>query len=391
MKNAGRQRLGTFVETSSGGERVRAYVPAPLPPQPPLDSNQFMRVYERAGAALGRLDGVTTVLPSTPLFLHMYVRKEALLSTQIEGIQSSLCDLLLFENDELPAFALDDVTEVSNYVAAMEHGVARIRGGFPLSLRLIREMHAILLRSGRGVTKQPGEFRRSQNWIGGTRPGNALFVPPPPNRLNECLDALERFLHSDNPSLPPLIRAGLAHVQFETIHPFLDGNGRLGRLLITLILCEAGILREPILYLSLFLKARRDDYYRLLQEVRQAGTWETWMEFFLTGVAETAEQAAATARDLIAMFEGDRIEIGSLGRATATALRVHELMQARPIVTIKTVSDRLGISFPTAGAALENLVALGIVRETTGRQRGRTYAYAKYLASLDRGTDPLPA
>ena len=391
MKNAGRQRLGTFVETSSGGERVRAYVPAPLPPQPPLDSNQFMRVYERAGAALGRLDGVTTVLPSTPLFLHMYVRKEALLSSQIEGTQSSLSDLLLFENDEVPAVALDDVTEVSNYVAAMEHGVARIRGGFPLSLRLIREMHAILLRSGRCVTKQPGEFRRSQNWIGGTRPGNALFVPPPPNRLNECLDALERFLHSDNPSLPPLIRAGLAHVQFETIHPFLDGNGRLGRLLITLILCEAGILREPILYLSLFLKARRDDYYRLLQEVRQAGTWETWMEFFLTGVAETAEQAAATARDLIAMFEGDRIEIGSLGRATATALRVHELMQARPIVTIKTVSDRLGISFPTAGAALENLVALGIVRETTGRQRGRTYAYAKYLASLDRGTDPLPA
>ena len=391
MTNGEYQRLGTFVETSTGGERVRAYVPAPLPPQPPLDSNQFMRVYERAVAALGRLDGVTTILPSTPLFLYMYVRKEALLSSQIEGTQSSLSDLLLFENDELPAGALDDVTEVSNYVAAMEHGVARIRGGFPLSLRLIREMHAILLRSGRGVAKQSGEFRRSQNWIGGTRPGNALFVPPPPNRLNECLDALERFLHSDSPSIPPLIRAGLAHVQFETIHPFLDGNGRLGRLLITLILCEAGVLHEPILYLSLFLKARRHDYYRLLQEVRQAGTWETWMEFFLTGVAETAEQAAATARDLIAMFEADRKEIGSLGRAAATALRVHELMQARPIVTIKTVSDGLGISFPTAGAALEKLVAIGIVRETTGRQRGRTYAYAKYLASLDRGTDPLPA
>jgi Fic family protein len=350
-----------------------------------------MSLYERAVAALGRLDGVTTILPSTRLFLYMYVRKEALLSSQIEGTQSSLSDLLLFENDEVPAVALDDVTEVSNYVAAMEHGVARIRGGFPLSLRLIREMHAILLKSGRGVTKQPGEFRRSQNWIGGTRPGNALFVPPPPNRVNECLDALERFLHSDNPSIPPLIRAGLAHVQFETIHPFLDGNGRLGRLLITLILCEAGVLHEPILYLSLFLKARRDDYYRLLQEVRQAGTWETWMEFFLTGVAETAEQAAATARDLIAMFEADRKEIGSLGRAAATALRVHELMQARPIVTIKTVSGGLGISFPTAGAALEKLVAIGIVRETTGRQRGRTYAYAKYLALLDRGTDPLPA
>ena len=297
-------------------------------------------VYERAIAAVGRLDGVTTILPSTPLFLYMYVRKEALLSSQIEGTQSSLSDLLLFENHEAPTVELDDVTEVSNYVAAIEHGVSRMRGGFPLSLRLIREMHAILLKSGRGAAKQPGEFRRSQNWIGGTRPGNALFVPPPPNRLDECLDALERFLHSEDPALPPLIRAGLAHVQFETIHPFLDGNGRLGRLLITLILCEAGVLREPILYLSLFLKSRRDDYYRLLQEVRQAGTWETWMEFFLTGVAETAEQAAATARDLIAMFDAHRQQIAGLGRAAPSALRVHELMQASPIVTIQTVSRK---------------------------------------------------
>lgn len=342
-------------------------------------------------AAVGRLDGVTTILPSTPLFLYMYVRKEALLSSQIEGTQSSLSDLLLFENDEAPAVELDDVTEVSNYVAAIEHGVARIRGGFPLSLRLIREMHAILLKSGRGVTKQPGEFRRSQNWIGGTRPGNALFVPPPPNRLDECLGDLERFLHSNDTAIPPLIRAGLAHVQFETIHPFLDGNGRLGRLLITLILCEAGVLREPILYLSLFLKARRDDYYRLLQEVRRAGTWETWMEFFLTGVAETAEQAAATARELITMFEAHRQKIGGLGRGAASALRVHELMQARPIVTIQTVSDSLNVSFPTAAAALEKLVAVGLVRETTGRKRGRIYAYAEYLAMLDRGTDPISA
>ncbi len=309
MTDGENQRLGAYVETSAGGERVRAYVPAPLPPKPPLELGRFMHVYERAIAAVGRLDGVTTILPSTPLFLYMYVRKEALLSSQIEGTQSSLSDLLLFENHEAPAVELDDVTEVSNYVAAIEHGVSRMRGGFPLSLRLIREMHAILLKSGRGAAKQPGEFRRSQNWIGGTRPGNALFVPPPPNRLDECLDALERFLHSEDAALPPLIRAGLAHVQFETIHPFLDGNGRLGRLLITLILCEAGVLREPILYLSLFLKSRRDDYYRLLQEVRQAGTWETWMEFFLTGVAETAEQATATARDLIAMFDAHRQKI----------------------------------------------------------------------------------
>jgi Fic family protein len=384
-------RLGAYVETSTGGERVRAYVPAPLPPDPPLDLARFMRLYERAMAAVGRLDGVVTVLPSTPLFLYMYVRKEALLSSQIEGTQSSLSDLLLFENDEATAVALDDVTEVSNYVAAVEHGVSRIRGGFPLSLRLIREMHAILLRSGRGAAKQPGEFRRSQNWIGGTRPGNALFVPPPPNLLDDCLGALERFFHSDDPALPPLIRAGLAHVQFETIHPFLDGNGRLGRLLITLILCEAGVLREPILYLSLFLKSQRDDYYRLLQEVRQAGTWETWMEFFLTGVAETAEQAVATARELIAMFDSDRQKIADVGRAAPSALRVHELMQAHPIVTIPTVSSRLGVSFATAGGALEKLAGVGVVRETTGRRRGRIYAYTDYLALLDRGTDPLPA
>lgn len=383
------QRLGTFVETSAGGERLRAYVPAPLPPIPPLELPQFMSTYERAVAAVGRLDGVTTILPSTPLFLYMYVRKEALLSSQIEGTQSSLSDLLLYENDEKPSVELDDVTEVSNYVAAIEHGVARIRGGFPLSLRLIREMHQIILRSGRGVTKQPGEFRRSQNWIGGTRPGNALFVPPPPNHLDDCLDAFERFLHTEDAGLPPLIRAGLAHVQFETIHPFLDGNGRLGRLLVTLILVEAGVLHEPILYLSLFLKSRRDDYYRLLQEVRQAGAWETWMEFFLTGVAETAEQAAETARELIAMFEAHRQQISTLGRSAPSALRVHEFMQARPVVTTQAVADGLNTSFPTASGALEKLVELGIIRETTGKQRGRIYAYSNYLALLDRGTEPL--
>ncbi len=389
MTEVQNQRLGSFVETSAGGENVRAFVPAPLPPAPPLDMPGMMRVYERAIAAVGRLDGVATILPSTPLFLYMYVRKEALLSSQIEGTQSSLSDLLLYENDEAPGAELDDVTEVSNYVAAIEHGVGRIRGGFPLSLRLIREMHEIMLKSGRGATKQPGEFRRSQNWIGGTRPGNALFVPPPPNALGDCLGAFERFLHTDDVGLPPLIRAGLAHVQFETIHPFLDGNGRLGRLLITLILCEAGVLHEPILYLSLFLKSRRNDYYRLLQEVRQAGAWEAWMEFFLTGVAETAEQASETARELITMFDTHRHTIGMLGRSAPSALRVHELMQERPIVTIKTVADKLGTSFPTASGALEKLAELKIVRETTGKQRGRVYAYSDYLALLDRGTEPF--
>jgi Fic family protein len=385
------RRTGHYVETSAGGERVRAYVPAPLPPVPPLDLASFLSLYDRARGAVGRLDGMTTILPSAPLFLFMYVRKEALLSSQIEGTQSSLSDLLLFENDEPPQVPIDDVAEVSNYVAAVEHGMRRIRGGFPLSLRLLREMHEILLKSGRGASKQPGEFRRSQNWIGGTRPGNALFVPPPPDRLMDCLDAFERFLHTDDPAMPPLIRAGLAHVQFETIHPFLDGNGRLGRLLITLMLCEAGALREPILYLSLFLKSRRDDYYRLLQEVRQAGRWEAWMEFFLTGVAETAEQAADTARELMILFDRDRAAIRAFGRSAPSILRVHEFLQRRPIVTIRAVSKELQLSFPTVGKALELMAAAGIVREMTGKRRHRLFAYSKYLSLLDKGTEPLPA
>ncbi len=340
---------------------------------------------------MGRLDGVTTILPSTPLFLFMYVRKEALLSSQIEGTQSSLSDLLLFENNEAAQVPFDDVAEVSNYVAAVDHGMRRLRSGFPLSLRLLREMHEILLKSGRGAAKQPGEFRRSQNWIGGTRPGNALFVPPPPERLMACLDPFERFLHRDDPTLPPLIRAGLANVQFETIHPFLDGNGRLGRLIVTLMLCEAGVLREPILYLSLFLKSRRQDYYRLLQEVRFDGAWEAWMEFFLTGVAETAEQAADTAREVMSLFDHDRAAIAGLGRAAPSALQVHEFLQKRPLVTIGAVAKELKISVPTVTNALNLMVDANILREITGRQRGRVFEYPTYLRLLDKGTEPLPA
>ena len=390
MSGPSPRRLGDYVQTSAAGEHMRAFVPAALPPDPSLDLSQLLTLYDRARGAIGRLDGVTAILPATPLFLFMYVRKEALLSSQIEGTQSSLSDLLLFENDEIPPVLIDDVTEVSNYVAAIDHGMRRLRDGFPLSLRLLREMHEILLKSGRGASKQPGEFRRSQNWIGGTRPGNALFVPPPPHRLDECLDSFERFLNIEDPALPMLIRAGLAHVQFETIHPFLDGNGRLGRLLITLMLCEAGALREPILYLSLFFKARRDDYYRLLQEVRREGNWEAWMEFFLTGVAETAEQATDTARELMALFEADRATIRDLGRVAPSVLRVHDLLQKRPMLTIQSASKQLGLSVPTVGKTLDLLVAAKIVREITGKQRGKVFAYSKYLALLDKGTEPLP-
>ena len=253
-------RLCRPAVTVAGGERVRALVPPPLPPQPPVDLARLAPALDAANRAIGRLDGVTSVLPGTPLFLYMYVRKEALLSSQIEGTQSSLSDLLLFETEAAPGVPLDDVVEVSNYVAAMSHGLERIRDGFPLATRLMREIHARLLAGGRGATKQPGEFRHTQNWLGGTRPGNAAFVPPPPDQVADLMSDLEHFIHRDTPDLPPLVKAGLVHVQFETIHPFLDGNGRLGRLLITLLLCTSGVLREPLLYLSLFLKTHRSLY-----------------------------------------------------------------------------------------------------------------------------------
>jgi Fic family protein len=382
-------RLGRYERTAVAGEHVKAFVPPPLPPVPPVVLEPLQALLDSANQALGRLDGVASILPDTPLFLYMYVRKEALLSSQIEGTQSSLSDLLLFEAEEAPGVPLDDVQEVSSYVAAMSHGLDRLKEGLPLSLRLIREIHGRLLATGRGENMQPGEFRSSQNWIGGTRPGNALFVPPPPNFVMGCMGDLEKFLHSDSDHLPLLVRAGLAHVQFETIHPFLDGNGRLGRLLITFMLCERGVLREPLLYLSLYFKQHRQMYYDLLQEVREKGSWETWLEFFLTGVVETSNQAADTARRILTLFEADRRKIESLGRPASSALRVHQIMQTSPLVSIPTATARLGLSVPTVTKSLEHLVALGIVREVTGRQRGRVFVYDRYMAVLSEGTEPL--
>jgi Fic family protein len=370
------------------GEPVHAYLPRPLPPDPPLDLPRLLDPMERANQALGRLDGMTSILPSTNLFVFMYVRKEALLSSQIEGTQSSLSDLLLFENEEMPFVPLDDVQEVSNYVAAMNHGLRRLADGFPLSLRLINEMHRELLSKGRGSSRQPGEIRRSQNWIGGTRPGNATFVPPPPDRLMDCLGRLERFLH-DRESYPALIRAALAHVQFETIHPFLDGNGRLGRLLITLMLWEERALKEPILYLSLYFKAHRSRYYDLLQEVRQKGDWEAWLEFFLEGVTETSEQGVASARRLMALFAKDREKISALGRSASSALRIHDHLQRTPLLSVPSAARALGLSQPTVQKSLDHLQDLAIVREITGKRRRRLYEYTRHLKILDEGTEPL--
>lgn len=382
-------RLGQKVAISTAGEKAEAFVPPRLPPTPAVQMDALYRQLESANRALGRLDGITSILPDTPLFLYMYVRKEALLSSQIEGTQSSLSDLLLFESEEAPGVPLDDVQEVSNYVAAMNHGLARIREGFPISLRLIREIHDILLSKGRGSNKQPGEFRRSQNWIGGTRPGNALFVPPPPERVVDLMSDLETFIHAETAEIPSLIKAGLVHVQFETIHPFLDGNGRLGRLLITFLLCTQGILKEPILYLSLYFKAHRRQYYDLLQGVRERGDWETWIEFFLDGITETSLQAAEAAREILSLFEADRKRIDSLGRPAASALRVHQLLQQKPIVGIPDAAQKLGISAPTIAKSIQHLEELGIIREITGKQRGRMFVYSDYLSILSRGTEPL--
>lgn len=383
-----RGETGRYEVTPAGGESVRAFIPAPLPPVPPLASEEGLeRALEAAVLALGRLDGVSTLLPDKTLFLYAYVRKEAVLSSQIEGTQSSLSDLLLFELDEAPGVPLDDVIEVSNYVAALDHGLARLREGFPLSNRLIREIHGVLLAGGRGSSKDPGEFRRSQNWLGGTRPGNAVFVPPPHTAIPDCMTALERFLHAEDDGLPVLIRAGLAHVQFETIHPFLDGNGRVGRLLITFLLRQAGVLEEPLLYLSLYLKQNRATYYALLDQVRREGDWEAWLAFFLEGVRETAEGAASTAQRLAAMFQDDRRQIEPAGRRAGSALRVHEALKARPIVSLSAVCDATGLSFPAASSGMDLLGSLGIARELTGKRRNRLFVYDRYLDILNEGTE----
>jgi Fic family protein len=372
---------GYFLPITSSGEQARAFVPAPLPPEPPLDvAGALGELLDAASVALGRLDGLSLLLPEPRLFLYTYVRKEAVLSSQIEGTQSSLSDLLQHELDNTPAALEADVTEVSRYVAAMELGLARLKEGTPLSLRLLREIHSCLLSHGRGSSKEPGEFRSTQNWIGGARPGNATFVPPPPDALWETMGALEKFLHDEPVKTRPLVKAALAHVQFETIHPFLDGNGRLGRLLITLLLCAEGILSQPLLYLSLHFKEHRSEYYRHLQEVRETGDWESWLEFFLQGVIRTAESATNTARRLLTLFQSDRTRLQG---ESATVLRLHTLLQQKPVLSASVAARELGVTSPTATKALRTLEQQGIVSEITGKGYRRLYAYSRYLETLN--------
>jgi cell filamentation protein, protein adenylyltransferase len=381
---------GTWVPgPSAGGEGWRAFVPHPLPPQDTLRIEADLRdEIDAAHLALGRLDGLTGILPDSALFPYSYVRKEAVLSSQIEGTQSSLSDLLLFEIKEVPGSPIDEVREVSNYVAATEHGLRRLRSGFPVCLRLIREIHEILLSKGRGSDKRPGEFRTSQNWIGGTRPGNALFVPPPPDRVGACMGALEEFLHGKPIQTPTLIKAALAHAQFETIHPFLDGNGRIGRLLATFVLCSEGVLHEPLLYLSLYLKQHRKTYYDLLTATRMEGEWEAWVQFFVRGVRETSDSAVKTARALVEVFERDRARVQGMGRRAGSALRVHDALQRRPILSIPLATKATKLTVPTVTSALESLENAGIVRELTGRKRNRLFGYPRYLKVLNESLEP---
>jgi Fic family protein len=382
------RQTGKFSVSSTAGEKVSVYIPKPLPPDPPLDMVGLYPLLDWANQALGRLDGSTALLPDAHLFLYFYIRKEAVISSQIEGTQSTLSELLLFEHGIGPAALMDDLSETSNYVAAMEHGLKRLKEGFPISLRLLCEIHGVLLSKGRGAQRTPGEFRRSQNWIGGNRPGNALFVPPPPEALMECLDALEKFLHDDR--LPLLVKLGLVHVQFETIHPFLDGNGRLGRLLLTLLLCESGVLREPLLYLSLYLKTHRDRYYELLQKVRLEGAWEEWLEFFLQGVVYTAEEASKMAAKLRQLFREDRVRLQRLGKASGTAIQVHDYLQSNPVCSIRNIASGISKTLPAVAQALANLQQLGIVTETTGRRRNRIFVYQRCLDLIGAGTEPIP-
>lgn len=385
-----RGATGEYERTTVSEETVEAFIPAPLPPEPPIEFGaELQALLEAATLALGRLDGISGQLPDAPFFLYPYVRKEAVLSSQIEGTQSSLSDLMMYELEGTPGVPLDDVVEVCNYVAALQHGVERMRGGFPISSRLIREIHALLLRSGRGATKDPGRFRRSQNWLGGTRPGTAVFVPPPHRLVPACMTDLERFIHRRGDGLATLVRAGLTHVQFETIHPFLDGNGRVGRILITLMLCDGGLLDAPLLYLSLFFKEHRSRYYELLGRVRETGDWEAWLAFFLEGVRDTAQGALAAERRLAKTSARHRQQLETVGRKAGSARRVLEAFGSRPLLTIGKAAELTGLSFPTASSAMDVLQELSIVREITGRQRDRIYAYDDFIDILNEGTEPL--
>jgi Fic family protein len=370
------RRAGTFVKQPAG---FRAFIPEPLPPDPPLKMDaEIIRLLSDADRALGRLDGIAHILPNPDLFVAMYVKQEAVLSSQIEGTQATLDDVLQFEAGTTAGEQPKDVDEVVNYVAAMNYGLLRLQD-LPLSLRLIREIHAQLLQGVRGYDKQPGEFRTSQNWLGPREAplSQAAFVPPPVHHMNEALDSFEKFLHA-NHELPVLIHCGLAHAQFETIHPFLDGNGRVGRLLISFLLCERSILRWPMLYLSHYLKAHQAQYYDRLMAIRVEGDWEGWLKFFLRGIYEVSQAATQTSRAIVELREGHRQMIGESGIGSGGYQLIDELFR-QPFTTIQIATERLGCSYNKAHRLIDRLVDLAILEEVTGRQRNRRFRYTSYL------------
>jgi len=377
---------GKYEKTSVTGEEVSAFVPYPLPPSdPPLElGGETRELLRQAEKALSRLDLAGELVPSIDWFLYAFVRKEAVLSSQIEGTQATLADLLTFEATDRVQPALEaDVEEVCNYLRAVSYARAELRreGGLPLSMRLLNETHRRLMEGARGESKQPGEVRRSQNWIGGTRPGNALFVPPPPDSLTRVLSELEKYIHAKDDT-PALVRAGLVHVQFETIHPYLDGNGRIGRLLVTLLLEHWSLLPEPLLYLSLYFRTHRSEYYRRLAAVRAEGDWEGWTRFFLEGVASVADEVVATARDLFAIVTADRSRVLESTPSSINAMRLFELLPRHPIVTVGRVTELLETTKPTASKAVRDLVEAGVLVERTGRKRDRAFGYGAYLERL---------
>ena len=384
------ERSGVFRTVGSAKVAYAAFFPKPLPPDPPITlDGELLRLFGRASAAVGRLDGATARLHNPKPFLWTYMRKEAVLSSQIEGTQSSLTDLLLHENEQAPGVPQDDVEEVSNYVRAMATGVELMRTKLPLSLRLIRNVHRELVRGTRGADKTPGEFRTSQNWIGGSRPGNARFVPPPPDQLADVLGDLESFLHSE--TLPPLIKAGLAHAQFETIHPFLDGNGRLGRMLITMLLLHDGVLQEPMLYMSLHFKRERTEYYDRLQRIRTHGDWEGWIDFFLHGVESVATGATETIDDLDTLVTEHRAELGARSgsvfqaAAAQSNLAVFDYICEHLVVTAPRVAAATGLSAPAVRRVIGDMESAGMLRETTGKTRNRVYIYQPFVELLNDG------
>jgi len=384
------QPTGETLKTTVAGEAIATFVPYPLPPRNPALNvdGELAAPLRRAEQAIARLEVAGEMVPSIDWFVYAFVRKEAVISSQIEGTQATLIDLFEYEAEQTTRMAGNDVHEVCNYLDAIKFARGQIKSarGLPLSIRLLNEAHLRLMRGVRGANKQPGEIRRSQNWIGGTRPGNAVFVPPPPEKLTALLADLEKYLHAKD-GLPPLVRIGLAHVQFETIHPYLDGNGRIGRLLITLLLEHWKLLSAPLLYLSLYFKRHRADYYRLLGEVRKTGDWEAWIRFFLEGVATIADEAVIAAREVFALVSTDRQRLIAAPGASIMAIRLMDQLPIHPVVTIPTVVKLLETTKPTAGKAVQLLEKLGVLSETTGKQRDRTFAYARYLEKLQAGTE----